>query len=248
MTSLFDQNNTQTPEEQREALAAKWKDKSPEEIIKAKVDSDLFISELTSTMDQMRQDLLETRETANQQAKLQDLIDRLENNREQVATPLANDNAQQPSFDMNEIENIVKQKIQETESSKIANANFSVVENKLKEKFGNNYTSILKEKASNLGLSIEDVDQLARKSPAAFFNTLGLNETNDNSFQAPPRSSTNNTSFTPNVKQRTWTYWQELRKTDPKAYYEPKNSLQRMKDAETLGETFKDGDYKLYGH
>lgn len=246
MTSLFDQNNEQP--EDREALTLKWKDKSPEEIIKAKVDSDLYIRELTSTMDQMRQDLMETRDRANQQAKLQDLIDRLETPREPVATPNANDNANQPAFDMTEIESLVQQKIQETELSKKANDNFKLVENKLKEKFGPSYQTMLKEKAGNLGLTMEDVDSLARKAPNAFFNTLGLNDTNDSSFQAPPRSNVSTNSFTPNVKQRTWTYWQEMRKTDPKAYYEPKNSLQRMKDAETLGEAFKDGDYKLYGH
>lgn len=248
MTSLFDQNNEQP--EDREALALKWKDKPTEEIIKAKVDSDLFIRELTSTMDQMRQDLNETRDRANQQAKLQDLLDRLENpQREQVATPNANDNAIQPkTLDMNEIENLVKQKILETEYNNKANENFKIVETKLKDKFGPSYQTVLKEKAGNLGLTMEDIDTLARKSPNAFFNTLGLNEAQDTGFQAPPRSSSNTNSFTPNVKQRTWTYWQEMRKTDPKAYYEPKNSLQRMKDAESLGESFKDGDYRLYGH
>lgn len=244
MTSLFDQNNA--PED-RETLALKWKDKPAEEIIKAKVDSDLYIRELTSTMDQMRQDLLETRNKANEQAKLQDLIDRLESlQREPVATPNAND---VKPFNPEEIETLVSKKIQETEAQKIASKNFSEVENKLKEKFGSNYKQILQEKASNLGLSTEDIDSLARKSPTAFFNTLGLNEqTSDGSFNPPPRSNTNSTPFTPNVKKRTWSYWQEIRKNDPKEYYDPKNTLLRIKDAETLGEEFKDGDYKLYGH
>lgn len=244
MTSLFDQNNA--PED-RETLALKWKDKPAEEIIKAKVDSDLYIRELTSTMDQMRQDLLETRNKANEQAKLQDLIDRLESlQREPVATPNAND---VKPFNPEEIETLVSKKIQETEAQKIASKNFSEVENKLKEKFGSNYKQILQEKASNLGLSTEDIDSLARKSPTAFFNTLGLNEqTSDGSFNPPPRSNTNSTPFTPNVKKRTWSYWQEIRKNDPKEYYDPKNTLLRIKDAETLGEEFKDGDYRLYGH
>lgn len=244
MTSLFDQNNT--PED-RETLALKWKDKPAEEIIKAKVDSDLYIRELTSTMDQMRQDLLETRNKANEQAKLQDLIDRLENmQHEQVATPNAND--VQPSFNPEEIESLVTKKIQETEAQKIASRNFTEVENKLKEKFGSNYKQILQEKVSTLGLSTEDIDSLARKSPTAFFNTLGLNEHTNDGFTPPPRSNTNNVPFTPNVKQRTWSYWQEIRKSNPQEYYDPKNTLLRIKDAETLGEAFKDGDYKLYGH
>lgn len=245
MTSLFDQNETND----RETLAAKWADKPIEDVIKAKVDSDIYIRELTSTMDQMRQDLMDTRNKANEQAKLQDLIDRLETmQREPVATPNANENANQPTFDMNEIDDLIQRKIQETEVSKIADQNFKSVETKLKEKFGPNYQAILKEKANSLGLSMEDVDSLARKSPNAFFNTLGLNETTIDQFQNVPHSVVNNTGFTPNVRQRTWTYWQELRKADPKSYYEPKNSLLRMKDAETLGDAFKDGDYSLYGH
>lgn len=247
MTSLFDQNEPN--EADREALALKWKDKPLDEVIKAKVESDLYIKNLTSTMDQMRADLLETREKANTQAKLQDLLDRMEGNqREPVALTPANDNAHQPTFDMNEIESMVSKKIQETEANKIATSNFNQVETKLKELYGNNYKSVLQEKATALGLSTEDVDTLARKSPTAFFNVLGMNQQSHDNFQSPTLSSTRNDSFTPNVKKRTWTYWQELRKTDPKAYYDPKNSLQRMQDAESLGETFKDGDYKLFGH
>lgn len=246
--NLFDQEQNNT--EDFDSIIAKWKDKPQNELLEAKAKSDLYVRELTSKLDEMREDLLQTRAKANEQAKLEDLLARLETsvNRDNVADTQANDNAQQPPFDMNEIESLVSKKIQETEANKRATDNFNIVQSKLKEQFGNNYVNVLKEKSSELGLSMEDVNTLARKSPNAFFNTLGLNQQSFDNYQAPPRSTTKSETFTPAVKKRTWSYWQEMRKTDPSSYYDPKQTLQRIKDAETLGDAFKDGDYKLYGH
>jgi len=63
-------------------------------------------------------------------------------------------------------------------------------------------------------------------------------------FQSPPRSDNRTGSFTPQgPKERTWAYYQELKKTNPKVYYDPKTQVQMHHDAVALEEKFKDGDF-----
>jgi hypothetical protein len=96
---------------------------------------------------------------------------------------------------------------------------------------------------NSLELSIEDINSLARKSPTAFFNTLGLNQAQADNLLSPPRSSMS-TGFTPNTKEkRTWSYYQNLKKTNPKLYFDPKIANQMHDDAIALGQEFQDGDF-----
>ena len=63
-------------------------------------------------------------------------------------------------------------------------------------------------------------------------------------FQAPPRATQRSDSFAPKSTKRTWSYYQDLKKSDPKAYNNPKTIVQMHKDYAELGSTFEDGDFK----
>ncbi len=43
--------------------------------------------------------------------------------------------------------------------------------------------------------------------------------------------------------QRTWSYYENLRKTDKRKYIDPKTHAQMLKDATELGDAFRDGDF-----
>src|SRR5882762_396010 len=99
MTDLFaDQQKNE-----RDEIAAKWKDKPLEELLKAKIDSDLYIKTIERQKDEMRDDLLKTREELLTKAKFEDYIDQMKNtNNLQVAPPLANEESHK--YDPKEIE------------------------------------------------------------------------------------------------------------------------------------------------
>jgi hypothetical protein len=64
-------------------------------------------------------------------------------------------------------------------------------------------------------------------------------------FQAPPKSSLN--TFTPGApKKRTWSYYQELKKNDPRTYLSKETTVQMHKDYTELGKEFEDGDFRRY--
>jgi len=58
------------------------------------------------------------------------------------------------------------------------------------------------------------------------------------SFRAPPRSNVRPSSFSPKTPVRDWNYYQELKKKDPKVYLDPKIAVQMHEDAIALGDRF----------
>lgn len=224
---------------ERETLLAKWKEKTPEEVLAAKVDSDLFIKTLTTRMDDLKKDYLTLREESQAKASLQELIDRMENRKEPEQNLNTNQGEVQPSFKPEDIESLVAKKISENETQKKHNDNFNKVKAKLAEQFGDNYGTVYKQRLDTLGLTQEFADDLARKHPTVFMKTFGLDEpVQNNTFQTPPRSNQRQASFAPVTQKRDWNYYQELKKADPRIYLDPKIAIQMHDDAIALGDAF----------
>ena len=142
------------------------------------------------------------------------------------------------------MKSLISSSIQEYETTKKQNENFNLVKEKLKEQFGDNYPSVLKQQIENLGLTEEDVNALARKSPNAFFRTIGVDKPeNKELFQNPLSSSLKSETFRPKgAQKRTRSYYLEMKKNDPKSYFSPKTNVDMHNDAVALGEAFFDVD------
>jgi hypothetical protein len=238
--SLF--NNDPDDNADRNALLEKWKAKTPEEVLAAKVESDLYIKTLTSRMDDLTKDHLQLMEESKAKAQLQDLIDRLEkrgegqdNNSQQNQQ---RDDNQQPSFKPEDIEAIVNKKLSENDQRKKQDSNFNTIKATLREQLGDNHQEILKQRREELGLTQEFADELARNHPTVFLKTFGLEEQRQDPFRAPPRSNVRPSSFAPKSPVRDWNYYQELKKKDPKIYLDPKIAVQMHEDAIALGDRF----------
>jgi len=237
--SLF--NNDPDNNADRTALLEKWKAKTPEEVLAAKVESDLYIKTLTSRMDDLTKDHLQLMEESKAKAQLQDLIDRLEKRgegQEQNQQNQSGTENQQPSFKPEDIEAIVQKKLSENDLRKKQDTNFNTIKATLREHLGDNAQEILKQRREELGLTQEFADELARNHPSVFMKTFGLEEQHSDPFRAPPRSNVRPSSFAPKTPVRDWNYYQELKKKDPKIYLDPKIAVQMHEDAIALGERF----------
>lgn len=223
--------------------------RTPEELARGKAESDAYIKTLERGRDELRQDYLKAREENVARAKLEDLIGQLESKQQHqdssADTTRPDEKNIQPQWDSKQIESLVSSKIQEHELTRKQEQNFNAVRSKLQERYGNNYQSILKQQIDGLGLTEDFVNNLARQHPSVLFKTLDLDtpKQTDN-FQTPPRSERTNASFAPQGGQdRTWSYYQNLKKSNPKAYYDPKTQVQMHHDAIALKERFEDGDF-----
>lgn len=254
MTNLFEQANDQLPIDDsknylEELVGEGKKFQSHEDLARGKYEADQYIEILKKRQDELRADYLKLRDENASKAKLEDLIKQMENQRlASSESTQANEDTKKPAFDPAELDALMSNKIQQHELQRKESDNLNSVMSKLKEQYGSNYVSVLQTKTEELGLSKDDVNTLARKSPKAFFNTLGLGQQQQESFSAPPRSAQRNDNFAPRgAQKRTWSYYQDMKRKDPAAWLNPKIAVQMQQDAIDLGEAFRDGDYFVKG-
>jgi len=232
--SLLDPNDQTT---EREELLTKWKAKTPEEVLNAKVESDLYIKTQNARFDDLRNDYLKLREEIQAKASLEELIARQE---KLLANPDTNrDDVNQPSFKPEDIDAMLEQKLSSREQLRKETDNLNFVKAKLREQFGDNANTALKQRMDTLDLDQGFADELAKKHPSVFLKTFGMEEQpRRDSYSPPPRSAQRQDRFAPQTPKRDWNYYQELKKTNPRIYLDPKIAIQMHNDAVELGDSF----------
>lgn len=218
------------------------------EIARAKVQSDLYIKSLEQRLDEGRQDYLTLHEQYKAAPKLEELVAKLE--RQHLTSneqpPVNEDTNKEPAFKPEDIEKLLDTKLTERETQRTQSENLRFVKAKLAERYGEKSSEVLQSQMDRLGLSPEFADQLARTNPKVFMKTFDLDEPVErNDFQTPPRSNQRADQFAPKGgEKRTWSYYQNLRKTDPAKYRDPQTQVQMHKDYLELGTAFEDGNFK----
>lgn len=245
--TLFDQNTTPNLDDNADHLAElvgegkKFKD--AQALARSKKEADAFIESLKRENALIRQDFERLREEYNAVPRLQELVDQLANSQGAPSSDnLSNDGNTATGLKPEDIEKMINQRVAETVNQtrqrEQEEKNLRDVQAKLKEKFGDSAPSFIKSQRESLGLTEEFVEDLARRHPAVFMKTFGLeNPKQNDTFQAPP-SSTNRPSFTPSNTKRDWNYYEDLRKTKPDLYWDTKTQVQLHKDYMEQGASF----------
>ena len=228
--TLLDQTEPSIPED-------KYKDWAKEDLEKKARAADTHIEIVERENKELRDLAMRQKEESLTQAKLEEMIKRLDT-LQSTSNEQPKVNETQPQISPEQIEGLVSSKIREFESTKKSTDNFNTVKAKLQERFGSNYQTIIKDQINKLGLTIEDADALARKSPAAFFNTLGIDTTKRETFQAPPKSTGSFMTKTPELTR--YSQYKELRKANPKLYTDRNFQIEIEKKAQEIGEQFFD--------
>lgn len=213
---------------------SKYKDDTEmyQAIAKGKYHGDKTLEAKLEQFDQLREDFLQMKATSTAQAKLDELVTRLESRRNEPDTTNNGIN-EQPQIDLTKLEELATQKalaaIQQHELSKKESENLAVVESRLRERFGDSAKQVLRDRMNTLGLTADDLKVLAKKSPDVAINALGITQVQQG-YQNPPMSNIRSDSFKPNVDIRDAVYYEKLRRENPKDYYSDKISVQRLKD------------------
>lgn len=219
--------------------------KDPESLARGKYEADIHIENMNKKFDELREMYLKEKSENTTRATLEELktlITQPKQPSSNEQTPVNEENSK-PPLDLTQIDSLLSTKLKEHTLEQKRTENYNLVKKTLTERFGNNYSTVLSQAMDDLNLSEQYITDLARTSPKAFFNTLGLNEQEKETFQSPPRSDQRSTSFKPATQKRTWSYYQNLKKTNPRLYFDPKINTQMTKDAIELGEAFNDGDF-----
>ncbi len=243
MNDLFSEDNKEIKSYRALLVGEGLKFKDDEEMAKGKYFADADIAIKNRQLDEMRDIILQQKDELNKSKSLEELLDQLEQQKLATSkiTP-AKEVTEPKPMTTTDTDDVFYSRLEKYEALKSGKKNLDTVDNKLKEIYGDKAGEFLKAKMNELDLSQEDINALARKSPAAFYNTLGLNQKQTESFQTPPRSELRNDSFKPNVEKRTWSWYKTKYKN--RDFITNKDiNVQMAKDAAELGDSFYDGDF-----
>lgn len=236
--SLLPDNDQLSNSLTRESVIEKWKDKPHEELLAAKAESDLYIETMKARLDDLRKDYLELKEQQQTGAQLKELIDRLDSRDPNTPLNTPEEKPIQPGIKPEDVTALVQQEIAKNNRLSEQQKNFNEMQAKLREQFGDNYADAYKQRLDTLGLSKDFADELAKNYPAAFMRTFGLDAPSTQVNNSLPRSSVRQTSFSTSAPKRDWNYYQELKKSNPRLYLDPKIAVQMHDDAIALGDDF----------
>lgn len=230
--ALFDQEDPKEPLNYLEELVGEGKKfKTVEDLAKGKYEADRTIEQRNREFDELRADAMQWRADSVAKARFDEYVETQKrnqsNNNEPAITPAAN--VEQPSFDPNKIDELLETKLSQMKAREREEANLDRVDSLLQERFGDSAKTVLRDKMKSLNLSQDDLKYLAKKSPEAVMNALGLNSQQE-SYQAPLKGSVRSDSFKPETTLRDAVYWEKMRNTNSKEYFSQKNSVLRLKD------------------
>jgi len=251
LTDLFTApttSDTTATEATFEALVGEGKKfKTPEDLAKAKAESDRFIQQLQGELSGLRQEL-STRQT------LEQLMDKVNTQRAPDSTSQShNQNSQDgegttavKSLTEEDIGRLVEQRLTQAEQARIHQSNLNQVKQALSESLGPDYVTHLKAKAQELGVTEEYLSGLAKEAPKALLKLVGAGETQKATAPGlftPPAShalpNANKQGFAP-TGQRKQSWYENLRKSNPTEYWSPATQNRMHQEAISLGESFFD--------
>ena len=134
-----------------------------------------------------------------------------------------------------DIAKIVREAYTNERTQEAQTANLRVAQKEAQKALGDDYEAKIKRKALEIGLSVEQVVQIAKQSPTAFANILGINQTTTNPYDiTPPKGSIR--GIAPGGVVKDANYWKKFKADNgTDAYYSPEVSREREQWFAKLG-------------
>lgn len=186
------------------------------------------ISNLEKEMGEMREELTR-RESA------QEILNRIDASNSAKDTPIA-------GLDKEAVAQLVNETVSQRDAKKILDANKREVNDKLNSIYGDKSGEVVNNKAKELGVSVEYLQNTAEHSPKAFYQMVGLSDKSPSNESMNFNSDVNTQNLEKNlsgsIQHGTYKYYQALRKDNPSKYYTVEVQRDLHKHAKELGEGF----------
>jgi len=235
MTDMFETQEDIDPDKDylEEFVGEGKKYKDEKELAKSKAFGDLHIKRLEEENRFLRE------QTAKNKT-LEEFVDQL--SRTKAASDedddTTNNRSNQDVLNLQQLETVFDKRLDQYEVKRQRSANAELVKSELTKVYGKNYVPKLDSVAQELGLTREEMSELAQNRPQLFLKTVLPAKQVDEDF-VPPVSSINAKSSLGQTK-RTQQYYKDLKNKDFKTWSSAKTQIQMHDDALKLGEAFFD--------
>lgn len=210
--------------------------KTPEELARGKKESDTFIERLQRELAEARQTIEQATSELRSRNTVEDTLKTVLQ-RNSTANNVANQSTENaPEVPtLPDIDSLLNQKLTEREKARRMQDNQNLVRDAMIKSWGPNYSQKAKEVAQELGVGLQYLESIAAENPQAFLRVVGL--TNEQTPVVPnlPNNSVR-TSVQPGKAERGWSYYENIRKTNPTQYHSVKVQQELWNRLKELGE------------
>jgi len=210
--------------------------KSVEDLAKGKLEADRHISEITQTLAELREEVAKQEYSKELLAKLQDKGADSTANSASVKNADTSDKGN-TSLDASTLETLVEQLMTKKEQTRTAEQNIAAANDAVLAQFGDKSGEMVKAKAAELGMTVERLKEIASESPTAFLQLIGVTQKKSVDTKTP-QSTVRTEALSSNTSDRTFQYYQNMRKENKSLYYSPKIQRTLMEDRLRLGDKF----------
>jgi len=240
-TTQEDQNN-ENQEQQSfldklvQAKGENWRD--PETLAKGKLEADGYIKNLEDQLATMREDMKKQDYQSEILTQLQNKATETSAVNTEVPKDNTSVNTQDTTGAVNEedLKSLVEKTLNQRELQAKVQTNLQFVDKELEGSFGTEAKAQIERKATELGMSVDRLRDIAAESPNAFFALIG-----ENKRPTEPMVSgsvrTEGVSMQPST-ERNFDYYQKLRRDNRNLYYSAKTQQQMFEDKSRLGDKF----------
>ena len=219
-----------------QAKGENWRD--PETLAKGKLEADGYIKNLEDQLASMREDMKKQDYQSEILTQLQNKATETSAVNPEVPNDNTSVNTQNTTGAVNEedLKSLVEKTLNQRELQAKVQTNLELVDKELEGSFGTEAKAQIEKKATELGMSIDRLREIAAESPNAFFALVG-----ETQLPVDPMVSgsvrTEGVSMQPST-ERNFDYYQKLRRENRNLYYSAKTQQQMFEDKARLGDKF----------
>jgi hypothetical protein len=211
--------------------------KDVESLAKGKLEADRHIEDITKTLNDLREEVKKEEYSKRLLEELQNKGTGTGTGTSAMGSNASNSANGNTTQDASNIEALVEQLMTKKEKTRTLEQNISVANEAVLSQFGDKAAEVVKAKASELGMSVDRLKEIAAESPTAFLQLIGA-KTQGKAESVTTPSSIRTETFSNTNSDRTFEYYQKMRKESKSLYYSPKVQRMLMDDRLRLGEKF----------
>lgn len=212
--------------------------KTPQDLAKAKAQSDAFIQQL---INEKRELEAQVQTRSNEQAFLDQLKSVVQPpSTPVVPTPAPQGDLQRQTVDQNSLEELVQKAIETRTAQAERERNLQTVSKTLQDQFGPAYAQHINSLAQEIGVPKDWLNDLAARSPQAFYKMLGIGSKAP-ATPALPNPTVNTTALNSRGTVKNWEYYKQIMKTDPAKFNSKAIQDEMFASARELGPNFNPG-------
>jgi len=224
----------QTPENFLEHLVGDGKKFSDaESLARGKFESDRHVTNLERQIAELREDI----DQGTKITELMEMVRKQNESTEKTETTSTESHSETSSGQMteDELKSLISTHVSERDKQTAEAKNLAEADKALRDKYGETSARVVKERADDLGMSVEEMQEFASRNPKGFFRLMDMDSTRKESGSFVGGGQRSESVPLKNANTRDFAHYQDLRRKNKALYHKPTTQQAMMDDLASMG-------------